>query len=83
MKELNEKLFTPQELADNRILSLPQQWKERKSGRLKCYRLGRKILYSERHLTAYLELCETSQNEVADHLSMKDEVSNQEEDENV
>jgi hypothetical protein len=61
MTELNEKLFTPKELDEKKILSLVQQWKERKEGRLNCYRIGRKILYSEKHIADYLALCETNQ----------------------
>lgn len=83
MKELNERLFTPQEIADNRILSLPKQWKERKSGRLKCYRLGRKILYSEGHLNAYLALCETNNDELITQSALMDKDSKQEVMENV
>ncbi len=60
MTELNEKLFTPKELDEKKILSLVQQWKERKEGRLNCYRIGRKILYSEKHIADYLALCESS-----------------------
>ena len=61
MTELNEKLFTPKELDEKKILSLVQQWKERKEGRLSCYRIGRKILYSEKHIVDYLALCESKQ----------------------
>jgi hypothetical protein len=60
MSEFSEKLYTPKQLDDGRIISLVQQWKERRNGRLKCYRIGRKILYSERHISEYLALCETS-----------------------
>jgi len=63
MKEIHEKFFTPKELDEKKILSLVQQWKERKDGRLNCFRVGRKILYSERHLTDYFALCETSNKE--------------------
>lgn len=61
MVELNEKLFTPKQVAEKKILSLVQQWKERKLGRLNCYRIGKKILYSEKHLTDHLALCESNQ----------------------
>lgn len=62
MTELNEKLLTPKELAEMKVLSLVQQWKERKAGRLKCYRIGRKILYgSITHLAPYLALCESNE----------------------
>jgi len=60
MSELNEKLFTPKELAEMKILSLVQQWKERKKGRLHCYRVGRKIMYSSKHISDFLALCESS-----------------------
>lgn len=61
MTALNEKLFTPKELSEMKVLSLVQQWKERKAGRLKCYRIGTKILYSEKHIADYLALCESNQ----------------------
>ncbi len=60
MTELNAKLFTPKELDAKKIISLVQQWKERQCGRLKCYRIGRKILYGEQHLAEYFSLCESS-----------------------
>ena len=59
MPQPNERLSTPKELAQ--ILSLVQQWKERNAGRLKCYRIGRKILYSEKHIADYLALCESDE----------------------
>lgn len=58
MKELTEKLYSPKELDELKVISLVQQWKERKNGRLSCYRIGRKILYSERHVSDFLALCE-------------------------
>jgi hypothetical protein len=60
MSEFSEKLYTPKQLDEERVISLVQQWKERRSGRLKCYRIGRKILYSDRHISEYLALCEQS-----------------------
>jgi len=57
MTELTEKLFTPKDLDEKKIISLVQQWKERGRGRLKCYRIGRKILYGEQHLADYFALC--------------------------
>ena len=64
MTELSEKLFTPRELDEMKVLSLVQQWKERKAGRLNCYRIGKtKILYSEKHIADYLALCESSRKE--------------------
>lgn len=59
MPELNEKLFTPKELDEKKVMSLVKQWKERNRGALMCYRIGRKILYSERHLSDYFAQCET------------------------
>lgn len=58
MSESSDRLYTPKELAEKRVLSLVQQWKERKTGRLACYRIGRKILYSERHISDFLRICE-------------------------
>ena len=67
MMELNEKLFTPKQLSEMKILSLVQQWKERKAKRLFCFRIGTKILYSEKHIADYLALCESSrESEVSD-----------------
>jgi hypothetical protein len=47
--------LTPKQLAEQGVMSLVKQWQERKAGRLRCYRAGRKILYTEAHLIAYLE----------------------------
>ncbi|MCA1623908.1 MAG: helix-turn-helix domain-containing protein [Acidobacteria bacterium] len=58
MIETLEKLFTPKELDEKKIISTVKQWQERKSGRLKCYRIGKKILYSEQHLRHYFEQSE-------------------------
>lgn len=66
MKELTEKLYTPKEVSDLGVLSLAKQWQERKTGRLQCYRLGRKILYGQKHLDAYFALCESNSNETED-----------------
>ncbi len=60
MREAGERLYTPNELAECGIMSLVRQWQERKFGRLQCYRLGRKILYGQKHLDAYFALCEMS-----------------------
>jgi hypothetical protein len=54
-----ERLHTPRQLADRRILSLVTQWKMRKNGRLKFYQIGTKILYSDRHIQDFLSLCES------------------------
>lgn len=53
-----ERLITPNELASMGILSLVGQWQLRKSGALQHYRVGRKILYSQRHIDAFLANCE-------------------------
>ena len=58
MTETLEKLFTPKELDEKKIISTVKQWQERKSGRLQCYRIGKKILYSEQHLRDYFEQSE-------------------------
>lgn len=58
MNEFNEKLYTPNNIAELGILSLVKQWQERKSGRLKHYKIGKKILYSHAHIEAYLQSCE-------------------------
>jgi hypothetical protein len=47
--------LTPKQLDEQGVISLVKQWQERKAGRLRCYRVGRKILYTEAHLNAYLE----------------------------
>jgi hypothetical protein len=60
---INEKLTTPKELDRIGVISLVKQWEERKAGRLKCYRIGAKILYSEAHIKAYFALCEQGGNE--------------------
>lgn len=62
-ENLLDKLYTPRQIDERRILSLVMQWKERERGRLKFYQIGRKILYSEKHIFDYLALCESeSQN---------------------
>lgn len=58
-ENLLDKLFTPKQIADRGILSLVMQWKKRSSGQLKFYQVGRKILYSEKHIKDYLASCET------------------------
>ena len=58
-ENLLDKLYTPKQIAERGILSLVTQWKERNSGRLKFYQMGRKILYSETHISDYLGLCES------------------------
>jgi hypothetical protein len=57
---LQEKLYSPKEIAELKILCLASQWKERRCGRLHCYRLGRKIFYGQKHLDDYFALCESS-----------------------
>jgi hypothetical protein len=56
-ENLLDRLFTPKQIADRGIFSLVTQWKEREKGRLKFYRIGRKILYSESQINGYLSLC--------------------------
>jgi hypothetical protein len=68
MREAGERLYTPNELSESGIMSHVKQWQERKSGRLQYYRVGRKILYGQRHLDAYLALCESS-NKAEDSVS--------------
>lgn len=58
MVELTEKFYTPNDLAEKRIMSKTKQWQERESGRLKCFRVGKKVLYTEKHLQDYFELSE-------------------------
>jgi hypothetical protein len=58
MKELHEKFFTPEYLDKQKILSKTEQWKRRKRGELKFYKIGTKILYSEKHLSDFFALCE-------------------------
>ncbi len=59
MREVGERLYTPNEVAERGIMSLVKQWQERKSGRLGAYRLGRKVLYGQKHLDAYFKLCDS------------------------
>ena len=56
--EQQEKLYTPNDIARMGIMSLVMQWQERKMGRLPHYRIGRKVLYSQRHLDSYFAGCE-------------------------
>lgn len=58
MKEIHEKLFTPEFLDEEKIISKTEQWKRRKSGELKFYKIGTKILYSDSHLADFFKLCE-------------------------
>lgn len=53
-----DRLFTPKQLADRRIMSLVTQWKNRNNGLLKFYQVGTKIFYEERHIQAFFSLCE-------------------------
>ncbi len=59
MREAGEKLYTPKEIAERGIMSPVKQWQERKAGRLQAYRIGRKVLYGQRHLDAYFAACES------------------------
>lgn len=58
MREVGERLYTPNELAERGILSLVKQWELRKAKRLGFLALGRKILYRQRDLDAYFAACE-------------------------
>lgn len=58
MIELDEKLYTPKDLAECGLMSKTKQWQERESGRLKCFRVGKKIFYSKSHLQDYFSLSE-------------------------
>lgn len=62
MKEIHEKLFTPEYLDNQKILSKTEQWKRRKSGELKFYKIGTKIFYGESHLAQFFKLCEQNEN---------------------
>ena len=55
---INETLITPKELNDAGIISLAKQFEERKAGRLKCYRIGTRVLYGQKHIDEYFALCE-------------------------
>lgn len=58
-----ETLYSPKELAEKGIISLVFQWQMRKEGKLSYYKLGSKILYSEKHLQDFFALCEQENNE--------------------
>lgn len=58
MREIHEKLYTPEYLDEHKILSKTEQWKRRKKGELKFYKVGAKVLYSEKHLADFFALCE-------------------------
>lgn len=49
-----DQLFTPKQIAQRGIMSLVMQWKERSSGQLEFYKIGRRVLYSEQHILNYL-----------------------------
>lgn len=52
-------LITPTELEERKILSQTTQWRERKAGALKFYRIGNKIYYHPtEHIEAYFKACE-------------------------
>lgn len=51
----DEKLITPKELDEKKIISTVKQCTERKAGRLNCYRVGSRVLYSwQKHIEPYL-----------------------------
>ena len=58
IRKPEQTLTTPKQLADSGVMSLVYQWKKRKSGELKFYQIGRKILYSENHLQDFFKSCE-------------------------
>ncbi len=58
-----ETFLTPNQLAKMGIISLVKQWEERKIGKLKCYRIGAKVLYGQKHIDDYLSLCEVGSSE--------------------
>jgi hypothetical protein len=60
MREAGERLYTPKDIAERGIMSHVKQWQERKAGRLLAYRVGRKVLYGQRHLDAYFAACESA-----------------------
>jgi hypothetical protein len=55
---LDEQFYTPNDLAERGIMSHVKQWQERNAKRLGFLRIGRKILYRQRHLDEYFQLCE-------------------------
>ncbi len=58
MRDAGERLYTPKDLNDRRIISHVRQWQLRKSGHLDFYQVGRKIYYGQRHLDAFFASCE-------------------------
>lgn len=56
MTELNERFYTPNDLAEKGIMSKTKQWQERENGSLKCFRVGKKVLYTDKHLQDYFDL---------------------------
>lgn len=54
----NKDLLSPKDLAGAHIISISKQHEERRAGRLKHVRIGRKVAYLKHHLTEYLALCE-------------------------
>ena len=58
MRDVGEKLYTPNDLAERGILSHVKQWQLRKEAKLHFYQCGRKILYGQKHLDAYFASCE-------------------------
>ncbi len=63
VREAGERLYTPNEVAECGIMSLVKQWQERKAKRLGAYRVGRKILYGQKHLDAYFAACDSTREE--------------------
>jgi hypothetical protein len=58
-EQITESYMTPIQIAEAGIMSLAKQFTERRQGRLRCYRIGKKILYSHSQIKDYLELCES------------------------
>ena len=60
MQILEDRLYTPKELDDLKLLSQVKQWQLRRDGKLGFYQIGRKILYSQKnHIEPYLKSCES------------------------
>ncbi len=53
MRELSQRFYTPTELDKMHILSNVTQWKLRSEGKLRYFKIGRKILYSQTHLDEF------------------------------
>lgn len=56
--KIESDLLTPKQLSDMKIMGRDLQLKLRDEGKLKYYKLGRKIFYSKLQIQECLELCE-------------------------